>query len=64
MSRASSLHHQLQERPTEINRLLQHQIGAIRAVELDLLLDDGSRRRRRGWTPISHSPIALQLFSL
>jgi hypothetical protein len=35
------LHHQLQERPTEIHRLLQHQIGAISAIELDLLLDDG-----------------------
>jgi hypothetical protein len=35
------LHHQLQERTTKIHRLLQHQIGAISAVKLDLLLDNG-----------------------
>ena len=35
------LHHQLQERATEINRLLQHHVGAISAIKLDLLLDDG-----------------------
>jgi len=37
----TTLHHQLQESPTEINRLLQHHISAIGPVELDLLLDDG-----------------------
>lgn len=36
-----TLHHQLQKRATEIHRLLQHQIGTIRAVKLDLFLDDG-----------------------
>ena len=36
----TALHHQLQERPTEIHRLFQHNIGAICAVKLDLLLDN------------------------
>jgi hypothetical protein len=34
-------HHQLQESATEIDRLLQHHISTIRAVKLDLFLDDG-----------------------
>jgi len=37
----TTLHHQLQESPTEIDRLLQHHISAIGAIKLDLLLDDG-----------------------
>jgi hypothetical protein len=36
-----TLHHQLQKSPAKIHRLLQHHIGAIGAVELDLLLDNG-----------------------
>jgi hypothetical protein len=37
----TTLHHQLQKSPTEIDRLLHHHISAISAVKLDLLLDDG-----------------------
>jgi len=37
----TALHHQLQESPTEVDRLLQHHISAISAVKLDLFLDDG-----------------------
>ena len=37
----TTLHHQLQKSPTEIDRLLQHHISAISAVKLDLFLDDG-----------------------